>query len=199
MAESTGIPQVNTSSWVGGLPFNEHLTPPVQICLLVVMVFIARTIWNRKREQSVSEEMEPILEPMAKRDFTLSEIREFNGKDGARLLLAVNGKVFDVTKSKSFYGAGGPYSCFAGQDASRGLATFSIDASSIKEEYDDLADLSPMQMDSMLEWEMQFMEKYDVVGKLLRPGEKHTNYSYTETESEGETDVHADTKAKKME
>lgn len=51
--------------------------------------------------------------------------------------------------------AGGPYATFAGRDASRNLATFSV-ATNDKDEYDDLSDLSAMEMDSVLEWEMQF-------------------------------------------
>lgn len=39
-------------------------------------------------------------------------------------------------------------------------------------EYDDLSDLSPAEMESVREWEMQFKEKYDLVGKLLKPGEQ---------------------------
>ena len=49
---------------------------------------------------------------------------------------------------------GGPYSAYAGHDATRALATFSV--KDVKEEYDDLSDLSSMQMDSVREWEMQF-------------------------------------------
>jgi len=45
---------------------------------------------------------------------------------------------------------------FAGRDASRGLATFSLTEEAIKDEYDDLSDLTSMQMESVREWEMQF-------------------------------------------
>ena len=45
---------------------------------------------------------------------------------------------------------------FAGRDASRGLATFSLSGEAIKDEYDDLSDLTSMQMESVREWEMQF-------------------------------------------
>jgi membrane-associated progesterone receptor component len=43
---------------------------------------------------------------------------------------------------------------FGGRDASRGLATFSVQ--STVEGYDDLSDLNTMEMDSVREWEMQF-------------------------------------------
>ena len=52
--------------------------------------------------------------------------------------------------------AGGPYGVFAGHDASRALATFSLDKDAFKDEYDDLSDLNAEQMESVREWEMQF-------------------------------------------
>ncbi|TRY73103.1 hypothetical protein TCAL_13316 [Tigriopus californicus] len=76
----------------------------------------------------------------------------------------------------------GPYSCFAGRDASRGLATFSVSA--INEEYDDLSDLKPSEMEQVREWELQFSEKYTYVGKLLKPGEQPTSYSDEEDDDE---------------
>lgn len=41
-----------------------------------------------------------------------------------------------------------------------------------------------MQMESVREWEAQFTEKYYMVGKLLKPGEKHQQYEESETEDE---------------
>nr|CAD7454183.1 unnamed protein product [Timema tahoe] len=83
--------------------------------------------------------------------------------------------LYNTGRELLFFIAGGPYSAFGGRDASRGLATFSVVCP--KEDYDDLSDLNTMEMDSVREWEMQFTEKYEYVGKLLRPGEEPTNYS----------------------
>ncbi|CAO1417580.1 unnamed protein product [Diamesa tonsa] len=81
---------------------------------------------------------------------------------------------------------------------SRGLATFSVTANPDLE-YDDLSDLNSMEMDSVREWEMQFkgklmtfffliiLEKYDIVGKLLKPGEQPTNYSDEDDEPNTDT------------
>lgn len=51
---------------------------------------------------------------------------------------------------------GGPYAAFAGRDASRGLATFSVNEDALRDGYDDLSDLGSSSLDSMREWEMQF-------------------------------------------
>ena len=40
------------------------------------------------------------------RTFTPKTLEPFNGKDGGRILLAIKGKVFDVTAGRSFYGPG---------------------------------------------------------------------------------------------
>merc|ERR1712045_218514 len=107
---------------------------------------------------------------------------------GGRICVAVNGKIFDVTKGKRFYGPGGPYSAFAGRDASRGLATFSVEP--VSEDYDDLSDLKPGEMEQVQEWELQFSEKYELVGKLLKPGEEARSFSGESSEdSDGSAEL----------
>ncbi|XP_034051322.1 membrane-associated progesterone receptor component 2 [Thalassophryne amazonica] len=117
------------------------------------------------------------LPKMRRRDFTLEQLREYDGLHNPRILMAVNMKVFDVTSGKKFYGKDGPYGIFAGRDASRGLATFCSDKDALRDEYDDLSDLTAVQMESVREWEMQIMEKYDYVGRLLKPGDEPSEYT----------------------
>ena len=168
----------------------NYFTAPVQILLLLVLVFIVRKFMNRQKEEKKEDfKVEEELPPMPKRDFTLAEMAKYNGKDNERILLGINGKVYDVTRGKRFYGPGGPYGLFAGRDASRCFATFSTDPKIVKDEYDDLSDLNSMQMESLSEWELQISEKYTLVGKLLKPDEAHSSYHAEESEDEVKTET----------
>lgn len=95
----------------------------------------------------------------------------FNGEEGRPVYLAVCGRVFDVSPGRNFYGPGGPYSNFAGRDASRGLACGSFDEDMLTKDLnaplDKLEGLDEEQMDALRGWEERFLEKYNVVGKLV--------------------------------
>ncbi|XP_028397441.1 membrane-associated progesterone receptor component 2-like [Dendronephthya gigantea] len=171
--------------------FISTIPPVVQVLLILLFAFIIRKLLKPRvvEKNDLEAERRFSLPPMKKRDFTVNELLEFDGVKNERVLLAVCGKVFDVTKGRSFYGPGGPYSAFGGHDASRGLATFSADTSAVKGEYDDLSDLNSMQLESLKEWEMQFMERYDHVGSLLKPGEKPKQYEESETEEEDDKKI----------
>ncbi|EDX01851.1 membrane-associated progesterone receptor component 1 [Drosophila yakuba] len=171
------------SSFLGNI-LREILYSPMNLALLAIICFLVYKIVRDRTEVpsvGVAKPSEPQL-PKLRRDFTVKELRQYDGNqpDG-RVLIAVNGIVYDVSKGRRFYGPGGPYATFAGRDASRNLASFSVDLID-KDEYDDLSDLSAMEMDSVREWEMQFKEKYELVGKLLRKGEEPTNYDDDEDE-----------------
>lgn len=169
----------------GGMLSNiisEIINSPLNIALVCVITILVYKIFKSRQRVPVEYRVEPELPKMKKRDFTIEELRKYDGTgEEGRILVAVNGKVFDVTKGKKFYGPGGPYSAFGGRDASRGLATFSVTGG--KETYDDLSDLNSVEMESVKEWEMQFTEKYDYIGRLLKPGEKATSYSDEEEEA----------------
>ncbi|XP_063723080.1 membrane-associated progesterone receptor component 1-like [Symsagittifera roscoffensis] len=156
----------------------------VSLCalLLAASLYVLRS-WLRSSKLEQNEEKRKLLPRMKNRDFYVGDLTPFNGIDNERILIGVNFKVFDVTnRGRDFYGPDGPYHCFAGKDASRGLATMSLE-SSTKEDFDDLKDLSSSELDQLNEWEMQFKGKYEYVGRLLGPNEKPKDYSETEESS----------------
>eukprot|EP00047_Mylnosiga_fluctuans_P020114 m.88961 g.88961 ORF g.88961 m.88961 type:complete len:210 (-) comp8388_c0_seq5:154-783(-) len=115
------------------------------------------------------------------REFTLEELREYDGTnpipelEGTKAIyIALNETVFDVTAGKSFYGPGKGYHCFAGRDASRGLATMEFQARphicgswQTKDTWDDISDLCPADREVLDSWEDRFREKYIVRGRLV--------------------------------
>jgi len=167
---------------------NEIVYSPINLALVIAIVYLLyKIVKGRSETSSGPAPVTQQLPKLKKKDMTLQELRKFDGSqpDG-RILVAVNSKIYDVTRGARFYGPGGPYSSFAGHDASRALAMFQTDL--VKEDYDDLSDLNSMQMDSIKEWDEQLNDKYDFVGRLLKPGEEPTNYSdddETETAEEG--------------
>lgn len=173
---------------------NEIISSPLNLVLVGVITLLVYKIFRSQKQPAAGPPPEPEL-PRLRRDFTVSELLKYDGKqpDG-RVLVAVNGSVYDVTKGKRFYGPGGPYAAFGGRDASRGLATFSV-TSNDKAEYDDLSDLTQMEMESVKEWEMQFKEKYILVGRLLKQGEQPTNYSDEDEDTPTESTPTGESKA----
>lgn len=75
--------------------------------LVAIITFLLMKIFMKRNEPPVEEKEDVVLPKMKKRDFTIQELREFDGTKGdGRILIAINGKVFDVTKGKHFYGPG---------------------------------------------------------------------------------------------
>lgn len=59
---------------------------------------------------------------------TDAQLSLYNGTDpDLPILLAVNGKIYDVSASPHFYGPGGSYHFFAGRDATRSFVTGCFD------------------------------------------------------------------------
>ncbi|KAH6970815.1 cytochrome b5-like heme/steroid binding domain-containing protein, partial [Ilyonectria sp. MPI-CAGE-AT-0026] len=105
------------------------------------------------------------------RTYTPHTLLPYSGKDDSPVYLAVRGRIFDVSRGRNFYGPGGPYSNFAGRDASRGLACGSFDEDMLTEDLDGPLDklegLDNDQMEALQGWEERFLEKYEVVGRLV--------------------------------
>jgi membrane-associated progesterone receptor component len=71
--------------------------------------------------------------------------------------------VFPDLFLRLFYGPQGPYSLFAGRDATRALSLMSFDPNDL---VGDLEGLSPDDLEVLQDWEEKFKERYPRVGRL---------------------------------
>lgn len=85
--------------------FQEIFTSPLNLTLLSLCLFLLYKIFRGDRQPDFGE-VETPLPKLKKRDFTLAELKPYDGLENPRILMAVNGKVFDVTRGKKFYGPG---------------------------------------------------------------------------------------------
>ncbi|XP_052209487.1 membrane-associated progesterone-binding protein 4 [Diospyros lotus] len=103
--------------------------------------------------------------PTTPRLFTAQELAFYNGTDDRLpVLLAILGSVFDVTKGKSHYGAGGGYNHFAGRDASRAFVSGNFTGDGLT---DSLHGLSSTEVKSVVDWRDFYFKTYIYVGKLV--------------------------------
>mmetsp|Transcript_3203 Transcript_3203/g.10399 ORF Transcript_3203/g.10399 Transcript_3203/m.10399 type:complete len:158 (-) Transcript_3203:422-895(-) len=96
--------------------------------------------------------------------FTKDELLAYNGMDRRKpLLLALKGRVIDVSAGADFYGPGGPYGIFAGKDASKGFAMMSL-----KEEdaHSDLTGVDDDHLRILDDWYSKLTGKYPTVGHV---------------------------------
>lgn len=131
------------------------------------------TVATNNASNSSSSAQEPIVEGL----FTPRTLSKFNGHDDEKIFISVKGTVFDCSAGRQFYGPSGPYSNFAGHDASRGLALNSFDMETVREwdqPIDDLSDLKSEEQEALDGWEEHFKKKYPVVGKLVPQEEQKT-------------------------
>jgi len=120
---------------------------------------------HRNMAQNPPSQRQPEKNIDPNRIFTLEELKKYDGSDvNGPIYIGLKGKVYDVTSAESFYGPGGPYACFAGRDASRGLSKMELEYTSA-----DISDLGPYEKYTLTEWEEKFSVKYPLVGKIIDP------------------------------
>lgn len=103
-------------------------------------------------------------EPVEVGKISPEDLLAYDGSDSSKpLLMAIKGQVYDVSRSRNFYGPGGPYAAFAGRDASQALAKMSFEAEHVSA---DVSGLTQSERETLEDWEMRFHEKYPVVGSV---------------------------------
>ncbi|KAI3982299.1 hypothetical protein MKX01_037832 [Papaver californicum] len=122
-------------------------------------------IQQLRHSSSSSSPSVPISEPVQLGDVAEEELRAYDGSDPNKpLLMAIKSQIYDVSRSRMFYGPGGPYSLFAGRDASRALALLSFEP---KDLTGNTEGLSSSELDTLQDWEDKFVEKYVQVGRII--------------------------------
>lgn len=84
----------------------EIVQSPLNIALVSLIAFLIYKIIKSRQSVPAVYTPEPQL-PKIRKDFTVEELKKYDGtgEDG-RVLVAVNGNVYDVTRGKRFYGPG---------------------------------------------------------------------------------------------
>lgn len=99
------VESVEEVGFVSGI-IQEIINSPLNLALIAIITFLIFKIFKSRQPPKPSPPSEPEL-PKLRRDFTVAELKAYDGNqpDG-RVLVAVNGSVYDVTRGKRFYGPG---------------------------------------------------------------------------------------------
>jgi hypothetical protein len=85
----------------------EIVQSPLNIALVCLIGVLVYKIVKSRQDVPISRPPEPTLPKLKKRDFTVEELKKYDGtQEDGRVLVAVNGTVYDVTRGKHFYGPG---------------------------------------------------------------------------------------------
>jgi membrane-associated progesterone receptor component len=164
------------------------------VSTILVMIYFQDVFFGSSRDDVDEEEEEEERTPP--RDFTIEQLREFDGVNNEKVYIAMRGEVFDVSDAKDFYGVDGSYHCFAGRDASRAMAKLSFDEEELCNQ--NLDDLGIFERDVLQNWidKFKYGKQYPIVGHLSFPdvGESKRVFSVEElAKYKGEPAVEAST------
>ncbi|KAK1365903.1 hypothetical protein POM88_041464 [Heracleum sosnowskyi] len=176
------------------ITYYSGLSPPAFFTILALMYVVYKVVCGMfvaaDDYMAVKRTNDFVLrEPVQLGDVTVDELRAYDGSDPNKpLLMAIKGQIYDVSRSRMFYGPGGPYALFAGRDASRALALMSFESKDLTGNIDGL---SPDELEVLQDWEYKFMEKYVKVGQVVSEKSRiehnededkvHENHSAEET------------------
>jgi membrane-associated progesterone receptor component len=89
---------------------HDIVTSPINLILVLLIIFLLVKLFLLKRkpaDRSSSVKMPPQLPKMTKQDLTVAQLRGYDGKESnGRILTAICGDVFDVSRRSDLYGPG---------------------------------------------------------------------------------------------
>mmetsp|Transcript_6013 Transcript_6013/g.9552 ORF Transcript_6013/g.9552 Transcript_6013/m.9552 type:complete len:162 (+) Transcript_6013:45-530(+) len=99
------------------------------------------------------------------KEYTKEELGKYNGTVmGKPLLLAIKGKVFNVTERADMYGPGAAYGALAGKNANRMLGKMALEPDELDPSTEDFGQ---SEWESLNQWLSFFEGKYEVVGSYV--------------------------------
>mmetsp|Transcript_41905 Transcript_41905/g.125278 ORF Transcript_41905/g.125278 Transcript_41905/m.125278 type:complete len:219 (+) Transcript_41905:83-739(+) len=145
----------------------------------VILVWAAAALlpaWWLNSPPELNDELEAAA-PLPVPIYTLAELGRYNGELGeSSLLVAVWGRVFNVTSGEEFYGVGQGYHVFAGHDCTRAFALTSTKKKQVDRDLEGLSDEKLAHLNQTY-WET-YVAKYPIVGRLVDPPYDPTTYDH---------------------
>jgi membrane-associated progesterone receptor component len=148
----------------------------VALTLLLGALLAYGMITSRLSQASSEEKDEEEVIPQ--RDFTLEQLRTFDGREEKKIdgsmgekpiYIAIKREVYDVSEAPESYGKDGSYHMFAGKDASRALGKFTFDEDVVNNlEYEDLTNFERDCLENFVV-KFKYHKGYPVRGILSFP------------------------------
>jgi predicted heme/steroid binding protein len=105
--------------------------------------------------------------------YTPEELAQYDGRDPSKpLLLAIMGRVYDVTKGYDKYGPGRSYHFFTGKDATRSFITGCFNDECFAKQPKGLEGLSAKEIQTLKDWVAFYDTTYTYVGELVDDSKK---------------------------
>ena len=103
------------------------------------------------------------------RDFTVEQLREFNGTNKKPIYVGLCREVFDVTAASDFYGEGSSYHCFAGRESTRAMAKLSFEEADLASLKND--DFGAFERSTLEDWyeKFKYYKCYPIMGRVSVP------------------------------
>ena len=92
---------------------HDIYTSPINLILVILIIFLLFKLFLLKRKpisHSTPSKAPPQLPKMPKQDLTLAQLRTYTGTESnGRILTAIYGDIFDVSRRSDLYGPGKSY------------------------------------------------------------------------------------------
>jgi len=147
------------------------------ICMMILFLVVSGCFWydSLSKKTPSSEPVELEEEPTdPPRNFTAKQLLKFNGTKDANdeekpIYLSVQGRVFNVTKGKDFYGPGSPYENFAGHECGVAFAKFSFDTEFLDDVKGCDEKLNWFEKEELYGWieKFSYYRNYPELGRLI--------------------------------